>query len=129
MVQDNKKRHVVSYEKMSEELAALFNEKYSGGFSDYLPDIVKYSPGVHPITHKLIEPFYAVTIETDTDIYLVKVNIQVDDAEDIEKWLEGEEEAETEQVAGTSNTVSEDTSLPDDNISQYDSGEDDSQEP
>lgn len=128
MEQTIKKRHVVSFERMSEELAAMFNEKYPGGFNDYLPDLVKYSPGVHPVTHKLIEPFYAVTIENETDIYLVKINVQVDDAEDIEKWLEGEEEAETEQVAGTSDSGNDDTALPDDNISQYDSGEDDSQE-
>ena len=40
---DSRKRHVVSYENMSEELAALFNEKYPRGFNDYLPDLVKYT--------------------------------------------------------------------------------------
>ena len=39
---DTKKRHVVSYEKMSEELARAFAEKYPKGFSDYLPDLTKY---------------------------------------------------------------------------------------
>ena len=39
---DLRKRHVVSYENMSEELAALFNEKYPKGFNDYLPDLVQY---------------------------------------------------------------------------------------
>lgn len=42
MAPDQKKRHVVSYENMSEALAAAFNEKYPRGFSDYLPDLVKY---------------------------------------------------------------------------------------
>ena len=32
-----KKRAVVSYENMSEELAAAFAEKYPKGFTDYLP--------------------------------------------------------------------------------------------
>jgi len=117
---DNKKKHVVSFENMSPELSAKFNELYPRGFNDYLPDIVKFSPGIHPVTKKQIEPFYAVTVETDTDIYLVKIKVRVDDAEDIERWLEGEEEAGTEQMAGT--TVAEEAdngTLPDENISQY----------
>ena len=126
MARDSRKRHVVSYEKMNEELASLFNEKYPKGYNDYLQDLVKFSPGIHPVTGKLIEPFYAVTIETDSDIYLVKIKVDIDDAEDIERWLEGEEEAETEAVAGTSDSGEPDGgTLPDDNISQY-GGDDDS---
>ena len=30
------------YENTSEELAAAFAEKYPKGFSDYLPDLIKY---------------------------------------------------------------------------------------
>ena len=46
---------------------------------------------------------------------------------DIERWLEGEEEEETEQVAGTSGVGSDDSGpLPDDNISQYGSDDDSS---
>ena len=84
MLLDNKKRHVVSYENMSEELLALFNEKYPAGFNDYLNDLTKYSPAGR-------EPFYAVTMETPTDIYLIKIKVKVDDADEIELWMEGEE--------------------------------------
>ena len=42
MATNQKKRAVVSYENMSEELAAAFAEKYPKGFSDYLPDLIKY---------------------------------------------------------------------------------------
>lgn len=125
MTQDNRKRHVVSFEKMSDELANIFNEKYPKGYNDYLQDLVKFSPGVNPVTGKLIEPFYAVTIETENDIYLVKIKVDIDDVEDIERWLEGEEEAENEAVAGTSNSEeSANETLPDDNISQYGGDED-----
>lgn len=118
---DSKKRHVVSYEKMSPELAEAFAEKYPRGFNDYLPDLVKY-------TKPDGTPFYAVTIEIPDAIYLVKIQVKTDDIDDIEKWLEGEEEAENEQVAGTETSASDgDTPLPDDNISQY-SGDDDVQE-
>ena len=116
-IPDNKKRHVVSFENMSAELAAAFDEKYPKGFNDYLPDLVKY-------TKPDGTPFYAVTIEIPDAIYLVKIKIKTDDIDDIEKWLEGEEEAEVEQVAGASQGSEGDGTLPDDNISQY-GGDDD----
>lgn len=112
------KRHVVSYEKMSEEVAAEFARKYPNGFNDYLADLTKY-------TKPDGTPFYAVTIELGEDIYLVKIMIKTDDLDDVEKWLEGEEDAENEQVAGTSGGADTgDNTLPDDNISQY-GGDDD----
>lgn len=125
MNSDTKHRHVISQENLPAEIASLFNEKYPKGFSDLLPDLVKYSPGVNPRTGKTIDPFYAVTIETDSDIYLVKIKVDIDNPEDVERWLEGEEETEAEEVAGTNGTPDGDTPLPDDNISQY-GGDDDS---
>lgn len=120
MAIDTRKRHVVSYEKMSDELAAAFNEKYPGGFNDYLNDLTKYPKPDGTF-------FYAVTVEIPDAIYLVKINVKTDDLEDIERWLEGEEEAETEQVAGTTgDTGSEGGTLPDDNIAQYGGDEDSS---
>ena len=116
---DTRKRHVVSYENMSAEVAAIFAEKYPKGFNDYLADLTKY-------TKPDGTPFYAVTIETQDSIYLVKIKVKTDDLEDIERWREGEEDAENEQVAGTTgDTSSEGNTLPDDNISQY-GGDDDS---
>ena len=118
MAQDNRKRHIVSYENMSPELAAAFAAKYPKGFSDYLPDLNKY-------TKPDGTPFYAVLIEIPDAIYLVKIKVQIDNPDDIERWLEGEEEAETESMAGTSGASdSEGETLPDDNISQY-GGDDD----
>ena len=119
MSPDNKKRHVVSYEKMSPELSAAFQEKYPNGFNDYLNDLVKY-PKPDGTS------FYAVTVEIPDAIYLVKINVKIDDLEDIEKWLDGEEEAETEAVAGgsTAGEDSGDNTLPDDNIAQYGSDDD-----
>ena len=118
MAKDNKKRHIVSYENMSPELAAAFAEKYPKGFSDYLPDLTKY-------TKPDGTPFYAVLIEIPDAIYLVKIKVQIDNADDIERWLEGEEEAEVESVAGTTSAAASDgETFPDDNISQY-GGDDD----
>ena len=118
MAEDNKKRHIVSYENMSPELAAAFAEKYPNGYNDYFGDLTKYPKPDGTF-------FYAVCVEIPDAIYLVKIKVKVDDAEDIEKWLEGEEDAENEQVAGTSgDSTAEDNTLPDDNISQY-GGDDD----
>lgn len=117
MALDNKKRHVVSFENMSAELAAAFNEKYPRGFNDYLDDLVKY-PKPDGTS------FYAVTMEFPDSIYLVKIKVKIDDLDDIERWLEGEEDAEAEQVTGTSGSADGgDDTLPDDNIAQY-GGED-----
>jgi len=121
MPSDNKKRHVVSYENMKPDLIEAFNAKYPGGVNDVFDDLVKYPKpdGTY---------FYAVTIETEDSINLVKIPVKVDDLEDIEKWLEGEEAAEVEQVAGTvGSSDNSDGTLPDDNISQY-GGDDDSSE-
>lgn len=121
-IDSNKKRHVVSYEKMSDELAAAFEEKYPRGMADLEDDLVKYPKPDGTC-------FYAVTIETADSINLVKIPVEVDDKEEVEKWLEVEETAEENQVAG-SVPVSDDQdgTLPDDNISQYGGSDDDSQD-
>ena len=106
-----KKRGVVSFENMSEELAAAFAEKYPKGYSDYFPDLVKYDKpdGTN---------FYAVTVEIPDAIYLVKIKVKTDDAEDLERWLDGDD--------GDDSDGNDGDSLPDDNISQYSNGDDDS---
>ncbi len=112
---DIKKRAVVSYENMSEELAAAFAAKYPKGFSDYSADLIKYDKpdGTH---------FYAVTIEIPDAIYLVKIKVKTDDAEDIERWLEGEDGDDADAGMGD---AGEGDDLPDNDISQYDEPMDD----
>lgn len=114
---DGKKRHVVSYEKMSEELSKAFSEKYPKGFTDYLPDLTKYPKPDGSC-------FYAVTVEIPDAIYLVKIQVKTDDLEDIEKWLDGDDDSDTAQ---DNNAPGDGETLPDDNISQY-GGDDDSSE-
>ena len=58
------------------------------------------------------------TVEITDAIYLVKIKVKTDDAEDLERWLDGEDGDEHEGGDGES--------LPDDNISQYSNGDDDS---
>ena len=69
--------------------------------------------------------FFAVTLEMPDSICLIKIQVEVDDVEDLEKWLETEMDANSEQVTGARPTADENSTLPDDNISQYGTGEDD----
>lgn len=115
MVISQKKRAVVSYENMSSELAAAFAEKYPKGYSDYLPDLKEY-PKPDGTS------FYAVTVELPDAIYLVKIKIKIDDVEDLTRWLEGSGEEEGGETGGSTDSGQD---LPDDNISQYSSGDDD----
>ncbi|MBE6251827.1 MAG: hypothetical protein E7111_09315 [Bacteroidales bacterium] len=105
-----KRRAVISFENMSDELAAAFAEKYPKGYTDYFPDLVKY-PKPDGTS------FYAVTVEIPDAIYLVKIHVKTDDVEDLERWLESDDVDDND---------GEGESLPDDNISQYSNGDDDS---
>ena len=105
----NKRRAVVSFENMSDEVAAAFSEKYPKGYSEYFQDLVKYDKPDGT-------SFYAVTVEIPDAIYLVKIKVKTDDAEDIERWLDGED--------GDDSDGDEGESLPDDNISQYSTDDD-----
>lgn len=111
MIAKPKKRAVVSYEKMPADLAAAFAEKYPKGFADYFPELTKYDKPDGSF-------FYAVTVEVPDAIYLVKMKVKTDDAEDIEKWLE--EEAAANDAVGSEEGDDEDgKDLPDDNIGDY----------
>ena len=50
----------------------------------------------------------------------MKIKVKTDDADDVERWLDGEDDADNE-AAGGERDMSEDGdgALPDDNISQY----------
>ncbi len=115
MSQVQKKRAVISYENMSKELAEAFALKYPKGFSDYLPDLMKYDKPDGTC-------FYAVTVEIPDAIYLVKIKIKTDNIDDIERWLDGEDEGQDEGAGDASDDNS--SELPDDNIAQYSTGED-----
>lgn len=99
---------------MSKELAEAFALKYPKGFNDYLPDLMKYDKPDGT-------SFYAVTVEIPDAIYLVKIKVKTDDIDDIERWLDGDDESGEENEGGSTEESSGE--LPDDNISQYSSGE------
>jgi hypothetical protein len=73
-----KKKLVISYKNLSPDLVSLLKEKYPKGYSDYLIKVNKNNG----------EFFYAVTLDTETVDYLVKVDVKIDsEIEEVEKAL------------------------------------------
>ncbi len=108
-----KKRAVVSYANMSPELAAAFKEKYPKGYADYMGDLFKVDKPDGSF-------FYAVSVEIPDAIYLVKIEVKIDDYEDVENGLFGGADAD-DDGAGEGNT------FPDDGTNSF-GGDDDSDE-
>ena len=97
MTTNQKKRAVCSYENMSDVLAAAFAEKYPKGYSDYFPDLVKYDKPDGT-------SFYAVTVEIPDAIYLVKIDVKIDDYDDVENGLFGDDAAVDGEEGGGDGT-------------------------
>lgn len=108
-----KKRAVVSYANMSPELAAAFKEKYPKGYADYMGDLFKVDKPDGTF-------FYAVSVEIPDAIYLVKIEVKIDDYEDVEDGLFGGADSD-DDGAGEGGT------FPDEGTNAF-GGEDDSDE-
>ncbi len=108
-----KKRAVVSYANMSPELAAAFKEKYPKGYADYMGDLFKVDKPDGSF-------FYAVSVEIPDAIYLVKIEVKIDDYDDVEDGLFGGTE-------GDEDTGGEGGTFPDDGTNSF-GGDDDSEE-
>ena len=80
----NKSRKITSYENMTEELKAAFDEKYPHGYADYMGDIIKVDKPDGTF-------FHAVTVEIPDAVYLIKIKVKTDDYEDVEKALVDDE--------------------------------------
>ena len=108
-----KRRLVVSYSKMKEEVAAAFKEKYPKGYSDYMGDLFRVEPPVG-------EPFYAITLETEDSVYLIKMVVNVDKAEDAQKSLFPDADA-------SDDIPTEGETFPDDNTENMSDSDDDTE--
>ena len=108
-----KKRAVVSYANMSPELANAFKEKYPRGYADYMGDIFKVDKPDGSF-------FYAISLEIPEAIYLIKIDVKIDDYEDVENDIFGDGDADADGA-------SEGETFPDNDGSNF-AGEDDSDE-
>ena len=83
MMETNKRRAVVSYANLSPELLSVLKEKYPRGYADYMDEIMKISKPDGTF-------FHAIKIETQDAIYLVKVDVKIDDYIEVEKEIFGD---------------------------------------
>lgn len=67
-----KKRIMIAYSRLSEELEELFKQTYPKGYTD----------AVIPISKPNGETIYAVRLETPDTSYLVKVEVKIDTGDD-----------------------------------------------
>ena len=105
-----KKRIIISYDNMSQDLKDAFDRKYPHGYADYMGDIMEVE-----ITNKPC--FYAVKFKPEQEdeevqedvLYMVKIKVVTDDAEDVEKELfedhsdEGGVDSDGEVLPGNDN--------------------------
>ena len=74
MNKEVKKKLVVSYKNCSEEVLEAIRLKYPNGYHDF----------VFKVTKPNNDYFYAITVDTTTSSYLVKVDVKIDDLTDEE---------------------------------------------
>lgn len=77
-----KRRAVISYANLTPELMAAFKERYPKGYADYMGEIFKVDKPDGTF-------FYAISLEVPDAIYLVKIDVKIDDYEDAEQGLFG----------------------------------------
>ena len=82
-MEPNKRRAVVSYANLSPELLNIIKEKYPRGYVDYMDEIMKISKPDGTF-------FHAIKVETQDAIYLVKVDVKIDDYIEVEKEIFGD---------------------------------------
>jgi hypothetical protein len=69
-----KRKLVVSYKNAPEEVIEAIKKKYPTGYNDFVIKVTKPNN----------EFFYAITVDTETSSYLVKVDVKIDNLTDEE---------------------------------------------
>jgi hypothetical protein len=104
-----KKRSVISFANLSPEVITVWKEKYPKGYQDYMGDIMKIDKPDGTF-------FYAVSLEVPDAIYLVKVDVKIDDYDEAENLfsqggdIEGDEPDEFPDDDSTATYPDEDES-------------------
>lgn len=84
MRKNHKKKLIVSYKNLSEELLSLFKETYPEGHADFVQKTIKPNG----------EPIFVVPLETEDATYMVKVEVKIDTTlaeEELDKELYGDD--------------------------------------
>ena len=106
-MEQNKRKAVVSYANLSPELLGIIKERYPRGYVDYMDAIMKISKPDGTF-------FHAITIETPDAVYLVKVDVKIDDYAEVEKGLFGDPSSPTDDDDSFPDTDDSTDNYPDD---------------
>lgn len=90
-----KKRLVTSFQKLTPEMQEEVKAKYPLGFSDAMMRIDKPNGDF----------FYAVSYETEEIVYLVKIDVKIDDSDKMEKDLFSDDIVEADQIGKADDVV------------------------
>lgn len=80
-----KKKLIISYKNISDELRDLFKDAYPDGYQDYLQKTIKPNG----------EPIFVVPLETEDTSYMIKFDVKIDTGmvdDDLDKEIYGEED-------------------------------------
>lgn len=95
---NRKKKLIISYKNLTEEVRELFKEAYPEGYKDYLQKTIKPNG----------EPIFVVPLETEDTSYMVKFDVVYDTGlveEDIDKDLYGEDSNDESEFAPISEAI------------------------
>lgn len=95
---NRKKKLIISYKNLSEEVRELFKEAYPEGYKDYLQKTIKPNG----------EPIFVVPLETEDTSYMVKFDVVFDTGlveEDLDKDLYGDENESESDFAPLSEAI------------------------
>lgn len=104
-----KRRSVISFNNLNPDVMAVWKEKYPKGYQDYMGDILKIDKPDGTF-------FYAVSLEVPDAIYLVKVEVKIDDYDEAENLfsqggdIEGDEPDEFPDDDGAANYADDEDS-------------------
>lgn len=92
---------------MSPELLAAFKEKYPRGYADYLGDIFKVEKPNGTF-------FYAVYLELSDAIYLVKIDVDIDENTDDELFDDEQDNVDNDVFPDEGNDMEDENDSMDD---------------
>ncbi len=103
--QNTKKKLIVSYKNLSEDLLEKFKEAYPEGHKDYIKKSIKPNG----------EPIFVVPFETEDVSYMVKFEVKIDTAlldDDLDKDLYYSGEGDEEEFAPLSEAIEKEENEP-----------------
>ncbi|MBQ1409198.1 MAG: hypothetical protein IIY87_05525 [Bacteroidales bacterium] len=95
---NRKKKLIISYKNLTDDVRELFKDAYPDGYKDYLQKTIKPNG----------EAIFVVPLETEDTSYMIKFDVKIDTGlvdEDLDKDLYGDEEREDSEFAPISEAI------------------------